>query len=268
MRYRTLALSGVVLAGATFAACTDSTSPAAGRTVSLSFSTAPSGGAVLSGSGDVAPSPTSGVLKVTSAQLLVTRMELQSTGASCTSDDVVGDDDHDEHECAELQVGPTIVDLPLTPGVVQTLAGQIPSGTYSALEAKIRPIRTDHDRGKASAAFITANPDWAGKSLIVKGTFTTKDAAGNDVTTPFTYNGTPRVEFETAFDPPVTVGSDPVNLTVQVDVAKWFVDRSGATIDPSTTDPVQRAIIAQNIRQSFRAFRDNDHDGRDDDRRH
>jgi hypothetical protein len=42
------------------------------------------------------------------------------------------------------------------------------------------------------------------------------------------------------------------------------VDKSGATLDP--TVPANQATIAQNIRQSFRAFRDNNRDGRDDDR--
>ena len=76
--------------------------------------------------------------------------------------------------------------------------------------------------------------------------------------------GTPRAEFETVFDPALTVGTDPVNITVQVDMSKWFLDASGNVIDPATTDPVKQAQIAQNIRRSFRAFRDNDRDGHDD----
>jgi hypothetical protein len=230
--------------------------------VSLSFSTAPAGGASLSSSAAASTAPAADALTFTSAKILVARMELQSAGATCTSQNVSGDDDHlNEQECAELQVGPTIVDLPLTAGTVQVLGGNIPAGTYSALEAKIRPIRAQGDKGKASAAFLTANPGWEGKSVIVTGTFTS-----NGVAKPFTYEGAPRAEFETTFPHPIAVGAatDPVNLTVQVDVAKWFVDKSGATLDP--TVPANQATIAQNIRQSFRAFRDNNRDGRDDDR--
>jgi hypothetical protein len=258
MQFKALAVSAITLASVALVACSDSTKPAGGRPVSLSFSTAPTAGATFSRSADVTPAPATDVA-ITSAKILVARMELQSVGASCTSENAAGDDDlQNEQECAELQVGPTIVTLPLTAGTIEVLGGSIPAGTYSALEAKIRPIRAQGDHGKASSAFLTANPTWEGKSVIVTGTY--KGA-------PFTYEGTPRAEFETTFPNPIAIGAatDPVNLTVQVDVAKWFVDNSGAALDP--TLPANQATIAQNIRQSFRAFRDNDHDGRDDDHR-
>jgi hypothetical protein len=255
MQAGTFRISALAIACTALVSCADSTTPAAGSQVSLSFTTAPAAGATLSRSADVAAAPATDKLEITSAQVMVARMELQSTGASCTSDAAAGDDDHDEHECAELNAGPTIVTLPLGSAVTTTLDGAIPAGTYSALEARIRPIRAEGDRGKASAAFLAANPDWAGKSLIVKGKLNDKD---------FTYTGTPRADFETAFDPPLTVGTDPVNITVQVDMSQWFLDRTGNVIDPSTTDPVQLAQIAQNVRRSFRAFRDNDRNGHDD----
>jgi hypothetical protein len=258
MPFGTLRTSILAVAGVALASCADSTKPAAGSPVSLSFTTAPAAGASFSTSPSTSAAPTADNLVITSAQLVVARMELQSTGASCTSEAAAGDDEHDsqaDHDCAELNVGPTVVSLPTGTAVTATLEGTIPAGSYSALEAKIRPIRADGDKGKASTAFLAANPDWAGKSLIVKGTLNG---------TPFTYNGTPRAEFETVFDPALTVGTAPVNITVQVDMSKWFLDRSGAVINPATTDPVQQAQIAQNIRQSFRAFRDNDRDGHDD----
>ena len=229
------------------ASCADSTKAPAGSQVSLSFTTSGAAGASFSSSSTTSAAPTTDVLEITSAQLVLARMELQRAGASCTSDAAAGDDEPDgqnhqgqnEHDCA----------------VKATLEGTIPAGSYSALEARIRPIRADGDHGKASTAFLSANPDWAGKSLIVKGKLNGTD---------FSYSGTPRAEFETVFDPALTVGTDPVNITVLVDMSKWFLDASGNVIDPATTDPVKQAQIAQNIRRSFRAFRDNDRDGHDD----
>ena len=250
-----LRISALAIACTVVVSCADSTRAPAGSPVSLSFSTA-AAGASLSRSADASAAPAADNIEITSAQLVVARMELQSTGASCTSEAAAGDDDHDEHECAELNVGLTIVSLPIGSDVKATLAGTIPAGSYSALEARIRPIRADGDRGKASADFLAKNPDWAGKSLIVKGKL--------NGTTDFTYAGTPRADFETLFDPPLVVGTDPVNITVHVDMSKWFLDSSGAVIDPATTDPVKQAQIAQNIRRSFRAFRDDDHDGHED----
>ena len=249
-----LRISALAIACTAVVSCADSTKAPVGSRVSLSFTTAPATGATLSRSADVAPTTTDKI-EITSAQVVVARMELQSTGASCTSQAAAGDDDHNEHDCAELAVGPTIVTLPTGSAVTAKFEGPIPAGDYSALEARIRPIRADGDHGAASADFLAKNPDWAGKSLVVKGKFNGTD---------FTYNGTPRAEFETAFDPPLTVGTDAVNITVQVDMSKWFLDASGNVIDPATTDAVKQAQIAQNIRRSFRAFRDNDRDGHDD----
>ena len=72
---------------------------------------------------------------------------------------------------------------------------------------------------------------------------------------------------ERTFSPPLSVSSLPVNLTVHVDLANWFRTRSGAVIDPRTANApgLNAAIVADNIRRSFRAFRDDDHNGRDDD---
>jgi hypothetical protein len=258
-----LRITALAIACTALASCADSTKAPAGTQVSLSFTTAPAAGASFSTSAGASATSAADNVEITSAQLVVARMELQSAGASCTSEAAAGDDEHDgqnhdgqdDHDCAELNVGPTIVSLPTGSAVKATLEGTIPAGSYSALEARIRPIRADGDKGKASAAFLAANPDWAGKSLIVKGTLNG---------TPFTYTGTPRAEFETVFDPPLEVGAEPVNITVQVDKSKWFLDPSGAVIDPATADPVLQAQIAQNIRRSFRAFRDNDRDGHDD----
>src|SRR2546428_21934 len=62
---------------------------------------------------------------------------------------------------------------------------------------------------------------------------------------------------------PITVGPGTTNFTVSVDVASWFKDASGAFLDPN--DPANAETINANIRHSFRAFADEDHDGVDDD---
>jgi hypothetical protein len=187
-------------------------------------------------------------------------MELQRSGASCTSANAAGDDEQDEHQCAELQVAPSVVELPLNGAVLTTHDGTIPDGTYSALEARIRPIRADRDKGTGSAAFLKAHPELDGLSVVVKGTYNK---------TAFTYKGAPRAEFETSFNPPVTVDATKKNLTINVDVSSWFKTQSGTLIDPSTATPgsAAAATVAANIRRSFRAFRDKDRTGHDDDAR-
>jgi hypothetical protein len=235
--------------------------------VSISFSTAPASGATLSLSPEpglsrsVTATSGSNTLVVTKAQLVVARMELERDGASCASTAAAGDDEVDEHECAELALAPSVVDLPVDASVVGALQLAIPAGTYRALEAKVRAIRADDDHGKGSAAFLAAHPELAGVSVRVEGTYNG---------TAFVYTGSPRAEFETQFNPALAVDAAPVNLTVHVDVSSWFKDASGALIDPSTatTGGANAGTVADNISRSFRAFHDDDRDNRSDEDEH
>ncbi len=67
------------------------------------------------------------------------------------------------------------------------------------------------------------------------------------------------------FDPPLDVGGDAANITVHVDLDRWFVGANGALIDPATAGPggPNEAITADNIRRAFRAFRDDERRGDD-----
>lgn len=263
---RVLCLIG---AAASLAACADSTKPGASMPMSLSFSTAAN--ASVSGASasrspeaplfDITTTEGANTLVITKAQVVVARAELQQAGGTCTSDADAGDDDAghataDHSECAEVAVAPTVVDLPVTGAIVNSLSVTIPAGTYSALEAKIRAVRAE--RGAASAAFLAANPSFAGASVRVEGTFNG---------TPFVYTGSPEANLETVFSPPMVVSAAPVNLTVNVDLSSWFRSSTGALIDPSTANAggLNAAVVANNIRRSFRAFRDDDRNGHDDD---
>lgn len=256
-------LSTLPLAAAGALACSESTSPRGSAPVSLSFSATSATGASFSRSADLslASSSSADALVISKAQLVIARVELERAGATCTSQAPSGDDDVAENEdCAELELAPSVIDLPVNGTVVNALSVAIPEGSYSALEARLRPIVSGRDGGRASTAFLAAHPDLSGVSVLVQGTF-------NGVA--FTYKGTPSVGIERSFSPPLTVTSGtPLNLTVNADLATWFRNSSGALIDPSTANAggANAQLVADNIRRSFRAFRDDDHDGRDDGR--
>lgn len=263
---RTIATS--LCLGAALTACAaDSTSPAASgrQPMTVSFSTAATSGpsASVAGLGGSTRSitATSGtdVLIITKAQLVLARVELQQVGATCTSAATAGDDNHgDENKCAELELAPTVVDLPVGTAVAAALNVTVPAGTYSALEAKIRPVNAnqEHD-GAGSAAFLSAHPELAGVSVRVEGTFNG---------TAFTYTGAPRAELESVFNPPMAVTDKGANITVHADLATWFKTSSGTLIDPTTANAggTNASLVAANIQKSFRAFRDDNHDGHDD----
>ena len=80
---------------------------------------------------------------------------------------------------------------------------------------------------------------------------------------------TGRFDSEQEFDlnPPLvaneTGGTD---LTLFLDLDKWFRDSSGALIDPATANAGQpnQGVVEQNIKSAVDAFEDENHDGRDD----
>jgi hypothetical protein len=249
-------LTALPLAAASLA-CSDGTAPSPGVPVSLSFSAASTAGASLSRSADLSATTASAdALVITRAQLVIAKVELVRAGAACTTEEVSGDDDADDDDCAELQLAPSIIDLPVNGTVVNALEVTIPEGSYSSLEAKLRPIRAGSG-GRASAAFLAAHPDLNGVSVIVEGTFNG---------TAFTYKGAADRGVERSFSPPLTATGTPLGLTINADLATWFRNSSGALIDPRTANAggVNAQLVEDNIERSFRAFRDDDHNGRDD----
>ena len=243
-------------------ACSDSNGPGNGSGTNFSIAvatlTAGSAGRVA---GIAAPSislerhvTTPGgthTLVISSAVIVLSRLELATVdSAGCADDD---HPEHDDDRCHELETGAMLVDLPTDNSVVSMLSLQLPAGTYKALEAKIRPVRTDDTGG---SAFLTAHPELANASVRVEGTF---DG------TPFTYTGSPNASLELRFDPPITVGSTATTVTVHVSIDRWFMDGSGTLIDPATANAggANEQLVRDNVRRSFHAFEDNEHHGDD-----
>lgn len=247
-------------AAAALAACSDSTSPGA-KSVSLSFTTAAGTGAVVQRSSmgpnfDVTTTSGANTIVITSAQVLFSRIEMKQSDATCTSTANAGDG-QEEQGCEDMETAPMVVDLPVDASVVTGVSVAIPAGTYSALEAKIRPVEAGDHQGSATAAFLTAHPDWANISVRVQGTFNG---------TPFTWTGAPEVEIENEFSPPVNVDVAGINLTMHADISTWFKNSTGDLIDPATAGAgtTNAQIVASNIQRSFHAFRDDNRNGEDD----
>ena len=252
-------------AGGLLSACaTDSTGPAVTGPRSLSLSLAATGAqstapASLSGgsapSGTILSSLSSRVdaLVITKAQLVFARLELQRVGATCASTASAGDDERADESCAELELAPTLVSLPVDGSVTNALSVAVPAGTYSAFEAKIRPLEA---QGIGSTAFLTAHPEFARASVRVEGTFNGKA---------FTYLGAPSAQLESVFTPPLVADASGINITVKVDLSTWFRTAAGTFVDPATANVggANAGLVRSNIARSFNAFRDDDHGGHD-----
>jgi len=243
---RRAAVTGSLAALVLASACSDSTS--ANRSASqIAFTSG-----LTSANALIIPVTTGGhTLDLTQATLTISRVELKPSKSDvCESEDESGDDnlapaaaaggaslsddDHgDDDDCPDMKVGPISVDLPLSGGIATLPANAIPAGTFREIELKV-----------ASARLV--------------GTF---DGKPFDVTVPVNTHG----EFE--FSTPLLVADGtPTSVTINVPVGGWFINSSGALIDPSTitSNATLLARVRSNIIASFHAFEDDDHDGHED----
>jgi hypothetical protein len=238
------------------AAC--SGDPTGGNThpVKLSFTT---NAAVAASANRVAADLVVGTgdeLVLQKVQLVIRKIELDETGdadcAGAMENDDNGPDDsgHMEEGCDEVVRDPILIDVPVDDALHPVITVPLPAGTFSELEAKLAPARA------TSTQFNSANPDLAGKSVRVVGTF-----KGS----PFVFTSSVRSKLEMEFDPPLVIDATTKNATISLDVRKWFVNSSGAVIDPSAAPAgsTNLAQIENNIRRSFHAFEDDDERGED-----
>ncbi len=199
-----------------------------------------------------------GDLVLTKVQLVVDKLELnQNDATSCVAEIENSGDDHGEagDECEDVSRDPMLVDIPVDAAVHSVVTVPLAPGTYTKLEAKLEPARP------TATAFNTANPNLVGKSVRVEGTYKG---------TPFVFTSAVNAELEMEFNPPLVIDATTTNATVSIDVSKWFLDSSGAAIDPSTATPGSSALqrIEDSIRRSFHAFEDDNEDGDDNDDGH
>ena len=214
------------------------------------------------------------VLVVSKAQLVVRNVKLKSATAVCSDDDDDDDEstgessnsssgsssgsssrrDEDDDDCAEIRVGPYLVDVPVNGADGARVAIAVPAGTYSSIRLWLYKV-TGSD--SADVAFRQANPDFRDISLRLQGTFNG---------TPFTFVNDVNAKLTVPLAEPLVVGTGGDDVTVTIDVSTWFLRPSGGLYSPAAANtPGQvRAKVQNNIRNAFRAFKDRNKDGRED----
>jgi hypothetical protein len=191
---------------------------------------------------------------VRSAELVVREVELKRVEAE-GCDDVVGNGD-----CDEFETGAVLAALPLGTTATETvLSIDAPAGMYDELEFKIHKPEAPED-----ADFLAANPTFAGVSIRVKGTYSQAGTRSD-----FTFESDLNEDQEIALSPPLTVSEgQPASVTLRIDIASWFLNGAGtALVNPATANKGQanEGVVKDNIEASIDAFRDDDHNGHDDD---
>lgn len=260
----TLAASALLLA-----ACSgESSGPSTNGQVTVNVATVAAPGGALRSSllGDTLVSG-SDTLLLESVQIVLRDIKFERV-QDCDDDDHSdddlralsrgGDDDDNDDRCEYSNAGPFLLDLPLGPGVERAFTVPVDTGTYDELDVKIHKPEDDSGDPK-DIAFMQAHPDFRKISIRARGTFNG---------TPFTFESDINAQQEIDFRPAIVVTDSTLNVdvTIRVDVANWF-RKNGALIDPSTANKggANANDVKDNIRDSFRAFRDSNKDGCDDD---
>lgn len=193
---------------------------------------------------------------IRSAELVLREVELKKVEAE-GCDDIAGNGD-----CDEFETGSLLVALPLGTTATETVVSvDAPPGTYDELKFK---IHKPEDDSAEDDAFLAANPTFAGVSIRVKGTFSQAGSRSD-----FTYESDLNAEQEIQLSPPLTVSDgQPANVTLRIDISTWFLNQAGtALVDPASANKGQpnEQVVENRIQASIDAFRDDDHNGHDDD---
>ncbi len=245
-------MSAALISTLTLAAC--GTMVDANGAATLNLQTATSGQSAISAA-ERTLDVNGDALVISSVQLVAREIELEGSDGACQTSDSTPSADSTNDDCNEVELGPVLLDLPLTPGARQTFSTAVSAGTYN--EIKFR-IDTPDDDDAADQAFRTAHPELAHTSIRVTGTF-------NGVA--FTFTSSVDAEQKIHLPAPIVAGESAVDLTLFVDVDRWFVTADGtALIDPALgmSGQAMQSVVEGNIKASFQAFEDHDHDGSDD----
>jgi hypothetical protein len=250
-----------VAAAGLFAACSsgaDSPLTPAGGATSLSVSFAATGASAVNAAGNaVIVGTAADTMVITQVQLVLDNVKLRLSGvASCPDSMKVSSNrgrSNDNGGCSRLDLGPTLLDLPLGGTSTSPLSVTVPAGSYSKMEFEIEDVSTSASAPQASKDFLAAHPEFRDVTVKVAGTY--KGTA-------FTFLSRASAEVEFEFNPALVVKTAVNdNVTVTLDLAAWFKTASGAVLAPTVAN---QALIDQNIISSFSAFGDEDRDGHED----
>jgi hypothetical protein len=188
-------------------------------------------------------------LELSQVQMVVARIRMRQSDQ--TEPGCAGP--NEQHPCNDFSLGFSLVDLPIHGGIVTPVVSKIiPPGSYRFVLVNIFPPAGDDS---AAAAFRAANGWPAEAGMRVKGTY---DGNAFDVYLPV------KAEIYNKLDPPFVVTADktdPLNVTIAVDPHTWFKTGDGTLLAPGALTADQLQLVTNNVRNSFRAFSDNQRHG-------
>ncbi|WP_440998515.1 hypothetical protein [Fodinibius sp. SL11] len=183
-------------------------------------------------------------VEITEAKMLIRRVEFKSD----LEDDGVADDSLD------FQTGSFVVTLNLDGSLNEVAVSEVPTGQYDEIEFDVH--KPEDNETPPDPDFKTGDSGDQRFSVIITGTYDGQD---------FRYRSNENMDQEIELASPLIIDEDQgsINVTMTVDISKWFVDETGNALNP--TNPDNRNAIDESIERSFEdAFEDNDGDGEED----
>lgn len=246
--------------------CDDATGPAAGQgTVSLSFmmtagGAAPAPGLFGAGVLTLGPDANGNTLEISSAEIVLREIEFERAEELTGCDDDEGEvEGSDDDACEEFESAPQLVSLPLEAGVVmqEVFVADVPAGDYDEIEFDLHKLSDDLE----DQQFLQDHPGFP-EDISVRVEYTWTPAAGAPQSGTFTSD----VNAEQEIEMPLTIEAgrtDPVGVTLSIDISSWFMDASGNFINPNDAQGSGglESVVDDNIKTSFEGFEDDDHDG-------
>lgn len=149
----------------------------------------------------------------------------------------------------DFKIGPFVVNV--SSDLVPVTAGNLTSGSYDRIKFEIH---------KPDANEVLPDPDFRDGpqgndrySMIIIGRYQG---------TRFVFKSRSTINQTITLDPPLVVDetTEDANVTLQTDLSIWFTNGT-LELDPLDVQPSNVAAIEKSIRDSFKAFRDDDRNG-------
>lgn len=183
-------------------------------------------------------------VEIAEAKLLMRRVEFKSD----LEDDGIAEDSLD------FKTESFVVLLNIDGSLNEVAVSEVPEGRYDEIEFDVH--KPEDNETPPDPDFKIGDSGDERFSVIIRGTFDGEE---------FLYRSSENMEQEIELASPLVIeeNQESLNVTMTVDISRWFVDESGNPLDP--TNPDNLNAIDESIERSFEdAFKDNDEDGEED----
>jgi hypothetical protein len=156
-----------------------------------------------------------------------------------------------ESDSTSFSEGPKVVELDTNLAFARVATSDIPDGTYEKVSFKMHKPNPNEFTDDSDFN----DGDGGRYSMVIRGTYDGQD---------FTFRVAKTMKQDIVFAEPLVIDADnQYNTTLQMNSSGWFNSGKGGMLDPNNAQDAK--AIENNIKASFRAFKDKNRDGQNDD---